>query len=82
MEGYIAAADCAGRPGKVSVSLGKTTMNFHFQDITGVQVVSTAKQDSGQTPACGDWKNRRVRLYFYKTKDKSFAGNVNTIQFF
>ncbi len=82
VEGYISAADCAARPGKVSVSLGKTTMNFYFQDITGVRVVSTAKQDSGQTPACGEWKNRRVRLYFYKTKDKSFAGDVDTIQFF
>jgi Tfp pilus assembly protein PilF len=82
VEGYISAADCAGGPGKVSISLGKTTVNFHFQDITGVQVVSTAKQDSGQTPACGDWKSRRVRIYFYKTKDKPFAGDVNTIQFF
>jgi Tfp pilus assembly protein PilF len=82
VEAYISAVDCGGGPGKVSVSLNRSTMNFRFQNFADVQVVSTAKQDSGQAPACAEWKGRRARIYFFKVKDKHFAGDLSTIQFF
>jgi tetratricopeptide (TPR) repeat protein len=82
VEAFISAADCGKGPGKVTVSLGKTVMNFRFQDFTDVQVVSLAKGDSGQAPACQNWKGRRARIYFFKVKDKEFAGDLSTIQFF
>jgi Tfp pilus assembly protein PilF len=82
VEAYISAADCGSGPGKVSVSLNKTTMNFRFQNFADVQVVSTANQDSGKAPSCQDWKGRRARIYFFKVKDKQFAGDLSTIQFF
>jgi len=82
VEGNVATADCGGGAGKVSISVGKTTMNFRFTDFAELEVLSTAKQDSEQPPACPNWKGRRVRVYFYKLKDKSFTGDLNTIQFF
>jgi tetratricopeptide (TPR) repeat protein len=81
VEGNVAAADCEAGPGKISISVGKSTMNFRFPDFVGLQVLTTAKQDSDQVPACASWKGRRVRLYFYKVKDKQFTGDLNTIQF-
>jgi hypothetical protein len=66
----------------VSISLGKSILNFRYQDLSEVQVVTAAKQDSGQAPACSNWKGRRARIYFFKVKDKMFAGDLSTIQFF
>ena len=82
VEGNIASADCGNGPGKVTLSVNKTTMNFRFADFATLQVVTTAKQDSDEPPACSKWKGRRVRLYFYKTKGKEFLGELDTIQFF
>jgi hypothetical protein len=82
VEAYITAADCGSGPGKVSISLNKTILNFKYRDLSEVQVVSAAKQDSGQAPACSNWKGRRARIYFFKVKDKMFAGDLSTIQFF
>jgi Tfp pilus assembly protein PilF len=82
VEGHVASADCGSGAGKVVLDLGKTLLNFRFPDFAGLEIVSTAKQDSGQAPACASWKGRRVRLYFFKVKDKAFTGNLNTIQFF
>jgi hypothetical protein len=57
-------------------------MSFRFADFARLETVTTAKQDSDKVPACNEWKGRHVRLYFYKVKDKQFAGDLNTIQFF
>jgi Tfp pilus assembly protein PilF len=81
VEGNIVSADCGSGPGKVSLGVGKTTMNFWFPDFAGLELGSTAKQDSGKAPACGDWKGRHVRIYFYKVKKKEFVGDVNTVLF-
>jgi Tfp pilus assembly protein PilF len=81
VEGTIVSADCGAGPGKVVLSVGKSSMNFRFGDFAGLQVISTAKQDSGNAPGCGDWKGRRARVYFYKVKDARFMGDLNTIQF-
>jgi Tfp pilus assembly protein PilF len=85
IEAYISAADCGSGPGKVSIFVNQsksTTMNFRYQNLSDVQVASTAKQDSGQPPACANWKGRRARIYFFQRHDKHFAGDVSTIQFF
>jgi Tfp pilus assembly protein PilF len=82
VEAFISSADCGKGPGKVTISLGKTTMNFRFQNFADVQVVSSAKQDSGLPPACENWKGRRARIYFFKVNDKLYAGDLSTIQFF
>ena len=82
VEGSIASADCEGGPGKVTLSVNKTVMKFSFADFAALQVVTTAKRDADQPPACSNWKGRRVRLYFYKLKDKQFTGELDTIQFF
>ena len=82
VEGNVASADCGNGPGKVTLSVNKTAMKFRFADAATLQVVTTAKQDSAEPPACSNWKGRRVRLYFYKLKDKEFLGELDTIQFF
>ncbi len=82
VEGKISAADCAGGAGKVTIAVGTSALSFRFQNIVAVEVVTSAKQDSGSAPACDAWKGRRVRIYFYKVKDKQVIGDLNTIQFF
>jgi Tfp pilus assembly protein PilF len=82
VEGNIASADCGNGPGKVAIAVGKSVMKFRFTDLSALQVVTTAKQDSEKAPACSDWKGRHVRLYFYKLKDKEFIGELDTVQFF
>jgi len=57
-------------------------MKFQYSSLTTLYVVSTAKEDSGQAPACMEWKGRRARVYFYQTKDRPYAGELHTIQFF
>jgi Tfp pilus assembly protein PilF len=85
VEAHISAADCGSGPGKVSIFVNQsksTTMNFRYQNLSEVQVASTAKQDSGQPPACANWKGRRARIYFFQRRDKHFAGDLSAIQFF
>jgi Tfp pilus assembly protein PilF len=82
VEGNIVSADCGSGPGKLVLASGKSTMTFSFADFAGLELVSTAKQDSGSAPACANWAGRHVRLYFYKVKEKGLTGDVNTVQFF
>ena len=80
VEGDVLSATC-GAPGKVTMGVGRMTMNFRFPSFDEIDVVSTAKQDAGTAPACADWKGRHVRLYFFKVKEKGFAGELSTLQF-
>ena len=83
VEGIISFAECnAASTGKVTLSVNNAGMKFQYSSLNKLYVVSTAKEDSGQAPACTDWKGRRARLYFYQTKDRPYAGELNTIQFF
>ena len=83
VEGIISAAECnAESNGKVTLTVNHVGMKFRYSSLSTLYVVSTAKEDSGQAPACTEWKGRRVRLYFYQTKDRPYAGELNTVQFF
>lgn len=83
VEGIISAAECnTESSGKVTLTVNHAGMKFRYSSLSTLYVVSTAKEDSGQAPACTEWKGRRVRLYFYQTKDRPYAGELNTIQFF
>lgn len=57
-------------------------MKFRFSDFAALQVVASTKQNSDEPPACATWKGQRVRLYFYKVKDKEYMGELDAIQFF
>jgi tetratricopeptide (TPR) repeat protein len=83
VEGILSSAECnAESSGKLTLSVNNVGMKFQYSSLSALSVVSTAKEDSGQVPACTEWKGRRVRLYFYQTKDRPYAGELNTIQFF
>jgi len=83
VEGILSAAECNPESsGKVTLTVNHVGMKFQYASLNALNVVSTAKEDSGQAPACGAWKGRRVRLYFYQTKDRPYAGELDTVQFF
>jgi tetratricopeptide (TPR) repeat protein len=83
VEGIISSADCAtGAPGKVILTVNRSGLRFKFQDIKQLQVAEGNKDISDHAPPCADWKGRRARLYFYQLKDKEFAGELSTVQFF
>lgn len=81
-EGTVAAVDCGNGPGKITLAAGKSLMKFRFSDLAALQVILPAKHESDATPPCSLWKGRRVRLYFYKIKDKEVMGDLDSIQFF
>jgi tetratricopeptide (TPR) repeat protein len=83
VEGTIAAADCnAASAGALSLTVNHAAMKFTYSSLKDVYVVSDAPQDAKAAPACAAWKDRRVRLYFYKSKNKPYAGEIDTLQFF
>lgn len=83
LEGTITSADCNPEStGKVTLTVNHVGLKFLYSSLNALQVVSSAKEDSGEVPACSTWKGRRARLYFYQTKDKPYAGELETIQFF
>jgi len=83
VEGTIASADCAGGAGgKVLLMVNGSGLRFKIVDIKQLQVAEGDKDVSDHAPACVDWSGRRARLYFYQLKDKEFAGELSTVQFF
>lgn len=81
-EGNVVAAVCEGGQGKVTIGAGKSTLSFRFLNLAAVRIVTSAKQDNDGPPTCANWKGRRVRLYFYKVKEKGIIGEVDVVQFF
>jgi hypothetical protein len=83
VEGIIVSAECNGEQlGRVVLRVGNSSLRFFYAKVSALYVVSTAKEDSGQAPACSAWTSRRARLYFYKTKDRPYTGELDTIQFY
>ena len=83
MEGTITAADCGkGAGGKVILMVNRSGLRFKIVDIKRLQIAEGNKDISDHAPACAEWKGRRARLYFYQLKDKEFAGELSTVQFF
>lgn len=56
-------------------------MKFMYSSLKVLRVLSSVP-DSPEAPACANWKGKRVRLYFYQTNDKPYAGELQSIQFF
>jgi len=82
-EGVIAEAECnVTSSGRVTLKVEHSSMKFTYASLAKLDVVEGLTEDSGKAPACGDWKGRRVRLFFYQTKDKPYAGELKTVQFF
>jgi tetratricopeptide (TPR) repeat protein len=83
VEGTITAADCGkGAGGKVILMVNRSGLRFKIVDIKRLQIAEGNKDISEHAPACAEWKGRRARLYFYQLKDKEFAGELSTVQFF
>ena len=82
-EGVIADAEChLTSSGRITLTVDQSSMKFIYSNLARVDVVEGLKEDTGLAPACANWRGRRVRLFFYKTNDKPYAGEVKTVQFF
>jgi tetratricopeptide (TPR) repeat protein len=83
VEGLIAEAECnSNSSGRVTLSVNHSTMRFVYSSLAGLSLVEGLTEDTGHAPACANWKGRRARLFFFQTKDKPYAGELQTIQFF
>jgi Tfp pilus assembly protein PilF len=81
VEGIISAAECnQDSTGKVTLTVNHVAMKFMYGSLKTLQVLGVPK-GLQETPACEDWKGKKVRLYFYATKIKEYAGDLDTIQF-
>lgn len=82
-EGVIADAECnLNSTGRVTLTINHSAMKFLYSSLAKLTVVEGLTEDSGKAPACVDWKGMRARLFFYRTKDKPYAGELQTVQFF
>ena len=82
-EGVIADAECnATAAGRLTLTIDHSSMRFLYTSLSKLEVIEGLTEDSGNAPSCAAWKGRRARLFFYKTKDKPYAGELKTIQFF
>jgi tetratricopeptide (TPR) repeat protein len=83
IEGTISSAECGnGSAGKVTLTVNNETMAFRIVDFDDVQVLMRNQDVSSHPPACAAWKGRHARLFFYKLKEKGYAGELSTVQFF
>jgi len=82
-EGVIAEAECnSSSRGRVTLTVNHSAMRFLYSSLDKLAVVEGLDEDSGNAPACADWKGKRVRLFFYETKDRPYTGELQTVQFF
>jgi tetratricopeptide (TPR) repeat protein len=84
--------------GRLGLRTHSVIMEFHYRDLKEVKLstsppsattspatANTATQSANAAkpePACGAWKNRKVRVVFYPTPELSFDGELLEIQFF
>ena len=81
VEGVILSAECnADAIGRVTLSVNHVSMRFLYSSLNSLQVVGVPK-GLQEAPACGDWKGKKVRLYFYATKNKPYVGELETVLF-
>jgi hypothetical protein len=81
VEGIILSAECnPDAVGRVTLSVNHVAMKFLYSSLNGLQVVGGV-DGSQQTPACVEWKGKKVRLYFYATKNKPYVGELETVLF-
>jgi hypothetical protein len=57
-------------------------MIFLILDFDDQQILIKNDDVSSHPPACLEWKGRRAKLFFYKLKEKEYAGELSTVQFF
>ena len=57
-------------------------MRFVYPELKAVRLTDRLKDITDSAPACSTWLGKHVRVYFYKLKNKSYAGELDTIQFF
>ena len=82
-EGVIADVEChLTSSGRITLTVDHSSLKFIYSNLARVDVVEGLKEDSGLAPACANWRGRRARLFFCKTNDKPYAGEVKAVQFF
>jgi tetratricopeptide (TPR) repeat protein len=81
VEGVIVSAECnAHSTGRLTLSVNNVPMKFLYSGLNALQVVGVPK-GLQETPTCSDWKGKKVRLYFYATKDRPYVGELEALLF-
>jgi Tfp pilus assembly protein PilF len=79
VEGVIASAECnPDALGKVTLTVNHFGMKFFYTSLKDLQIIGGAKGQA-EAPPCANWKGKKARFYFYRTKNKPYAGELATI---
>ena len=82
VEGVIASAECNQESlGRVTLTVNHFGMKFFYPSLQALQIIGGAKGQS-EAPPCSDWKGKKARLYFYRTTNKPYAGELATVMVF
>jgi Tfp pilus assembly protein PilF len=81
VEGIIASAECnTDSTGRLTLTVNHVGMKFLYPSLGALKQVAGEKGEN-DPPPCTDWKGKKVRLYFFQTKNKPYAGDLDTILF-
>jgi len=79
VEGVITFAECnQDSIGKVTLSVNRLGMKFFYSSLKTLQVIG-GPEGKNDPPPCSDWKGKKARFYFYATKTKPYAGELDTV---
>ena len=82
IEGVIASAECnQDSPGRVTLTINHVGMKFFYSSLSKLQVIGGA-EGKGAPPPCSEWKGKKARIYFYRTKTEHYVGELSTVMLF
>jgi hypothetical protein len=83
LDGGISAVDCSKKPEVfINVDPGKGPMSFHAADLAKIPL---SRADGSPEPTgngCGQWKGRKVKVWFSATPGKEYAGEITKLFFY
>jgi len=82
IEGVIASAECnQDSPGRVTLTINHAGMRFFYSSLSKLQVIGGA-EGKNAPPPCSEWKGKKARIYFYRTKTEHYVGELSTVMLF
>jgi tetratricopeptide (TPR) repeat protein len=78
-DGLVRGIDCSHKPAMtVTLGGGKRPLIFHAADFRTVGVTGDNALD---LDSCDKWKGRRIRIWFLKTQEKGYLGEITDLSF-
>lgn len=83
LDGAIRAADCSKKPEVfINVDPGKGPMSFHAADFRKIPLSRADGSPEPTVNGCGQWKGRKVKVWFSATPGKEYAGEITKLFFY